>query len=145
MNHELSAWTDRIDALERANRKWKRGLVGVAGGAIALALCGMAAPLVCNIVRAERVVVEDRGGNSRIVIDAYATDTPTIALNDKDGRALAKLGVTPDGQAFLDVFDKKGERRGSYHLGDDAAPKPDAKTESRPHAGKIDSATAAAE
>jgi hypothetical protein len=141
MNHELSALTDRIDALERANRKWKRCLVGVAAGMVALVLCGMAAPLVCNIVRAERVVVEDRGGNARIVIDAYATETPTIALNDKDGRALAKLGVTPDGQPFFDVFDKNGASRGSYHLGEDPAPK----TETKPHAGKIDSATAAAE
>jgi hypothetical protein len=141
MNPNVSDLSQRIDALERANRKWRRWSVWTAGGILALGLCGMAAPLVCNIVRAERVVVEDRAGNARIVIDAYATETPTIALNDKDGHALAKLGVTADGQAFLDVFDKKGERRGSYRLGDDAAPK----AEPKPRTGKVDPAATAGE
>jgi hypothetical protein len=138
MNRELSGLMQRVDALERENRKWRRRSVWTAACVGALALCGMAGPYVCNIVRAERVVVEDQRGNSRIVIDAYATDSPTIALNDKDGRALAKLGVTADGQAFLDVFDKKGASRGSYRLGEDAAPR----TEPKPHSAKSDPATA---
>ncbi len=93
----------RLERLELENRRLKRIGAGAFFLCGALSLTSMAGPRLCRTLKAERVVVEDSSGRSRMVLDAYSTEDPTITLKSKDGKPLARIGVE-DGELSLDVF-----------------------------------------
>ncbi len=107
MNHDMNALTARLERLERSHRRWRgAGLIAMLG--VATLGLAAAAPAVCDIVYGERLVLRDEGGRTRVTIDAYRTDTPSLAFQDRDGRVRARLGLDKDGQAFVSVYDAKG-------------------------------------
>jgi hypothetical protein len=109
---ELSA---RIASLERTNRRIK-----IFGGlGLALCLVGFAAPKVCDVVTGERLVLHDERGRTRVSIDAYNTQTPSIIFTNSQGKRTGTLDVSDDGIASLTLFDAKGQKRGCYQWGNE--------------------------
>lgn len=108
MHTEIEALTQRVHALERKARRWRRG-----GLALGLALAGVvlaaAAPVVCDIVTGERLVLRDENGRTRVTLDAYRTDAPALAFQDREGRVRARLGLDAAGETALSVYDAQGK------------------------------------
>ena len=126
----------RIESLERKNRRLMQ-----VGAAALVALAGtiaMSMRTTCNSVSAERFVLLDAQGHQRALLTAYETGgAPELALYDKRGRAVAKLGVEKTG-AFLALADANAERTVRYGVdcaatggdarkssGDESAAKPE--------------------
>ena len=107
----------RLETLERENRRMKRIGLGLAGVAGALALTSLVAPRLCKTVWAERFVLNDSSGNTRLKLDAYSAGSPTIVAQDRDGRTFAKLTLAGD-KPCLEFFDQDGECAGKVGLSD---------------------------
>ncbi len=129
----------RIESLERKNRRLMQ-----CGGAVLVALAGalaMSMRTTCNSVSAERFVLLDAQGHQRALLTAYETGgAPELALYDKKGRAVARLGVEKTG-AFLALADANAERSVRYGVGSpagdgDACKSPGADNAGKPAAGK---------
>lgn len=110
---ELQVMEARLARLERENRRMKRvgtiacGVLGILG------LVAAASP-VCDVLYGERLVLRDEGGRARVTIDAYRTEQPSLAFQDREGRAVARLGVDKNGDAYLATYDAKGGVRGNW-------------------------------
>lgn len=113
MHSQTQELSLRLERLERENRRMKR--IGAVAATVlgVLALAGAAAPL-CDIVTGERLVLRDESGRSRVTIDAYHVEQPSIAFHDKAGKAIARLGVDKNGDAFLATYDARGATRGNW-------------------------------
>lgn len=107
MSQDMHDLTARLERLERENRRVKRVAFSLAGLGLLLGLAGAAAPALCDVVMAERLVLRDPTGHQRIVADAY-TGSPTLTLYAENGRTLARLGADKLGGASLVLFDEKG-------------------------------------
>jgi len=103
----------RIERLERSNRKLRGTSIAIASAGLLLGLAGMAAPTLCDTLYAERLVLHDSSGSQRIVADAYGS-APTFSVLSKDGRALARIGVGKDNEPYLTFFDAKGAEKGTW-------------------------------
>lgn len=110
MTQELSKLTQRLEQLERQNRRFKKVGVGLAGALGVVAL--MAANPLCDIVSAERFVLRDSHGKTRMLMDAYHTE-PSIQLRNQAGKTVASFGVDKQGEAYLTFFDANGNPKGS--------------------------------
>jgi hypothetical protein len=123
MSFEVQRLNDRLDRLEKENRRLKKW-GGIAVAALGcLGLFGFAAPVVCDIVTGERLVIRDNSGRQRAGIDAYHTEAPGLTLHDASGRQRAKLGLDEKGDVSLSFFDEKGGAKASYLFAADGAPK----------------------
>jgi len=97
----------RLETLERENRRLKRYGLAIAGVVGLVGLTGMVAPRLCNTVWAERFVLNDSGGKTRLTLDAYRAGDPVVTAQDQSGKTFAKLtlsGETPT----LEFYDKAG-------------------------------------
>lgn len=122
MNPDFRSLSDRIETLEAQNRRLKK--FGVVGGLFGtLALVGFAAPVLCDIVTGERLVIRDSYGRTRFGMDAYHNEAPGITLHDSAGRQRAKLGVDEKGDVTLSFSDEKGNAKASYLFAANGAPK----------------------
>lgn len=99
--HDLAL---RLDALERQNRRLKRGGIVAALGLAALGMQSFAAPTVCDVVSAERIVLRNSRGRARIVMDAYSSGEPTITFHDQKGKAASRLQLNSAGGLDVSVF-----------------------------------------
>ena len=113
METQSASLLQRIERLERSNRKLRRVSIAIATGGLLLGLAGMAAPALCDTLYAERLVLRDPSGSQRIVADAYG-GAPTFSVLSKDGKALARIGVAQDGEPYLTFFDTKGAEKGTW-------------------------------
>ena len=101
--HELET---RLTRLEQDNRRLRLHLRAAAAGALALGSLGlvaMAAPRLCNTVTAERFVLEDEHGRTRMLLDAYGQERPSLVFRNAQGRDVARLEVGADA-VDLSVF-----------------------------------------
>jgi hypothetical protein len=96
----------RLEKLERENRRLKRGGLVVAGLLGLVGLTGMVAPRLCNTVWAERFVLNDNGGKTRLTLDAYRSGDPVVTAQDQSGKTIAKL--TLSGSPTLEFYDAEG-------------------------------------
>jgi hypothetical protein len=67
---------------------------------------------MCDVVSAERFVLRDARGQTRMTMDAYHT-SPHLALRNDSGKVVAQLGLDEDGEAHLTFFDAQGNARGA--------------------------------
>jgi len=111
MTQELTKLTHRLEQLERQNRTFKRTGFGLIG---ALGVVGLMAfkPIMCDTVSAERFVIHDSRGKTRMLMDAYHTE-PNIQLRNAAGKTVASLGVDAKGEAYLTFFDASGKVKGA--------------------------------
>lgn len=119
MNIDPRELNVRLERLEKQNRTLKRWGAGLALG---LGLLGLAsAKMVCDTVTGERLVLHDTSGRTRVTVDAYGSDSPSLVFHSRDGRATAKLGVNEkSGELVINVFDSKGGVKASWSLGNEA-------------------------
>jgi len=113
MNADLMT---RMEKLEKENRVMK-----FVGGALLLAVTvggtlSMAGPRVCDTVWAERIVLQDSGGRSRMTLNAYNTTAPAITFQDKQGKAIAALKVSENGTMDVDLFKRGKTTNASFTL-----------------------------
>lgn len=108
MSQEFEALANRVHELERQARRYRRGALAV-GLALAGVMLAAAAPVVCDIVTGERLVLRDETGRTRVTLDAYRTDAPALAFQDRDGRVRARLGLDAAGEASISVYDAQGK------------------------------------
>ncbi len=103
----------RLSALERQNRRLRGWTLASAG----LALAGVlgAAATVCDVVSAERFVLRDARGHERVRLTAYETGgPPQLAFLNEKGKEIFKLGVSEQGQGFLEVQNADGKPARSH-------------------------------
>jgi hypothetical protein len=119
MNVESNELNVRLERLEKQNKNLKRWGAGLALG---LGLLGLAsAKMVCDTVTGERLVLRDPSGRTRVSVDAYSSDAPSLVFHSRDGRQTAKMGVNEkSGELVLTVFDAKGGTKASWSLGNEA-------------------------
>jgi len=120
----------RLERLEKQNKNLKRWGAGMALG---LGLLGLAsAKLVCDTVTGERLVLHDSSGRTRVMVDAYATDSPSLVFHSREGKPLAKMGMDEkSGELVINVLDQKGGVKASWRLGNEAPKTKDAAPEKK--------------
>jgi len=119
----LDVLNARLERLEQENRRLKKW-GGIAAASLGLlGLFGFAAPVVCDIVSGERLVVRDEMGRQRFGLDAYHTQAPAISLHDASGRARARLAIDEKGDLTMSFFDERGGAKASYLFAADGSPK----------------------
>ena len=104
----IDALSQRVNRLERENRRWKRcGLAFACLAGVGL-LMGQASHS-SQVVKAQRVIIVDEEGNERIVL-AGAKDQATLVLKNGAGQASAVLSAAKE-SAGLSVTDTDGKLR----------------------------------
>jgi hypothetical protein len=93
---------ERVEALERENRRWRRAaLVAISAFAAAAAL-GLSAP-PAKTLDLQLLRIVDARGKTRAVL-GMGDEGPALALLDEKGRLRANFGVEKDGPS-LDLLD----------------------------------------
>lgn len=72
-----------------------------------------------RVIEADKIILRDEAGKSRGKISARADGSAGLILSNNEGSAWAWLGINQDGEAFLELKDKKGEI--SFKVPGDAA------------------------
>lgn len=131
----LFALSERLDKLERALRLWKAlGILALAGLGLLVAVA-LSAPVLraaraeeareleiavppevfspagaqpSELVRARRVVLEDRDGRVRGAFRVSEAGSPHLELFGPSGRTLASLSVKGGGTASIVLYDRMG-------------------------------------
>lgn len=93
---------ERVDALERENRRWKRATLVVAAALAAAAVVGMSSPPT-KTLDLELLRIVDSRGKARAIL-GMGDDGPALSLLDEKGRLRANLGIEKDGPS-LDLLD----------------------------------------
>jgi hypothetical protein len=124
----LEALTRRLESLELAHRRLKRGfgvmVVGVAG----LLLMGQgsdrvtAATVVARSVETRSLMVRDATGKIRALLDADTEGPVSLTLSDKDGRERAAVGVGPAGGVGMVFRDREGVIRAALGVNPQGRP-----------------------
>ena len=115
----LDTLTQRLDRLERQNRRLK-----VASGAV---LFGIAAILLMGqgsspIVEAERFLVRDpTTGKFRGALSVLQDGSVGLSISAPDGKSLS-LSANASGNVGLTLYDKQGKLRAELVTGVDGAP-----------------------
>ena len=99
-----SAIESRLARLEAENRRLRRIGGAALFGLGSLTLMSFAAPAICDIVWAERFVLRDAHNKTRVTMNAYSTDTPSLVFHDARGKAMGSVGIAPDGTFKLEVM-----------------------------------------
>jgi len=99
--------TERLNRLERKNRRLTRAVALLTLAFVALATVGWTSP--DGSVEAQKFVLRDVNGKARAVLSMVA-GAPTFDLRGADGRVRAELVVLADG-ARLTLSDANGEPR----------------------------------
>jgi hypothetical protein len=108
---------DRIDSLERQNRRMRWFGGAALASVTAAVLMSFAAPAVCKTVWGERFVLRDGHGKERMVLNAYGTNSPSLTVKDETGRSVAELAVGENGEMNLSVFKEGRLAPAGFHFG----------------------------
>lgn len=115
---DLGAITERLERLERQNRRLRlAGVVLLLVGA-ALATAGVAHPAPPPVLEAQRFLVRDPAGRPRAVLGVVG-DASALNLYDRAGTGRASLTVDADGGSRLGFFDREGRSRVALDLAGD--------------------------
>lgn len=111
----------RLARLETQNRRLKRGGLAALLGLGSLTLMSFAAPVICETVWAERFVLRDASNNTRVRINAYGTDTPSIAFHDARGKEVGSVGIDEKGAFTFSVVEEGKSVPASFTFDEDGA------------------------
>jgi len=102
--------TERLDRLERENRRWRRAGTGVLIVIAAFALMGQAIQgRVPKAMEAERFVLRDTGGRVRAALGMEADGSVGLWLLDSAGKTRAGVGVSREGSPVMALADQTGK------------------------------------
>ncbi len=141
----LNTLTQRLDWLERENRRLKLAGAVLVISLAAVGVMGQVSPKAApKVIEAERFVLRDTSGKPRatLVVAAdgtsglslydqngkgrlrlyVATSGPSLALADPNDRLRAQLNVDADGSPHLVLFDQGEKPRGGLGLHTDGSP-----------------------
>lgn len=122
MNGQMfDALAQRLDRLERENRRLRRVGATLAVGVAAVVLMGQART-PARVIEAQKFVLRDESGKIHAELDLGRHGTPFLAFSDQDGKARAGLGLMPDGAPVLRLADRDGKVRAALDVGADGAP-----------------------
>lgn len=108
----MKTLAQRLDRVERENRRLKRGGAVVLAVVAAVVLMGQATgDKVAKVLEAESFVVRDSKGALRAILGVWEDDEVRLLLPDRNGKSRAILAVKPDGSPYLGLYDKDGKRR----------------------------------
>src|SRR4051794_27808997 len=79
----IDSLTERVERLERENRSWRWLGTAVLIGATALIAGGADQT---KVIEAERILLREKGGKIRAVLEVKDDGTPHLALFDKAGK-----------------------------------------------------------
>ena len=89
-NQAVRTLLDRVDSLEKSNRRMKRLGAGLIGGTLALSLLGAATPF-CKTVWAERLVLRNGSGKDVMTFDAWGGAHTSVTMRDEKGKSVLRL------------------------------------------------------
>jgi hypothetical protein len=104
----IQAVLERLEKLERQNRKLKRAGVLALLVVGSLVLMGQAAPK-SRTVEGEKFVLRDGRGRVRAKLDTDVDSSPALKLSDANGNLRAMLSLDGSGDAGVWLFDAKGK------------------------------------
>jgi hypothetical protein len=115
----------RLERLERDNRRFKRAGAVFGLGALAVVLMGQATVqdrvsanmVVARTIEAQSILLRDATGKVRALLESQPTGPVTLTLSDKDGRERLALGVGPAGGVGVVFRDKEGTVRAGMGVG----------------------------
>ncbi|MFT7668436.1 MAG: hypothetical protein ACI8X5_001129 [Planctomycetota bacterium] len=113
----LQSLLNRVEGLEKENRRVKKMGVGLLGASVFFALLSAATPMLCKTVWAERLVLRNSSGRDVMAMDAYSGDVPTITMKDEKGTSVVRLSWE-DG-VLMNFLDQRGEASTSVKVGAD--------------------------
>lgn len=113
--------TQRLDHLERQNRRWKRAAAALALGIATVVLMGQARTTK-RVVEAEQFVLLDRAGKPRAVLTQGSDGNIGLRFTDPAGRVRIALAMEADGRPGMELSDASGARRVWLFVGDDGSP-----------------------
>lgn len=93
---------ERVESLERENRRWKRTALVVASALAAAAMVGMSSPPT-KTLDLELLRIVDSSGKARAIL-GMGDEGPALSLLDEKGRLRANLGIEKAGPS-LDLLD----------------------------------------
>ncbi len=105
----LEALAQRLECVERVNRRLKRAGAAVAVGIVALLLMGQTLPKR-RVVEAQEFVVKDDSGRVFARLGSQA-GLPSLTLFDKNQTPRVTLDLAPDDGLHLSFVDKAGRLR----------------------------------
>jgi hypothetical protein len=110
----------RLAALEKQNRRLRRGAVLLGLGALAALLAGAARPRSRVVTATEFRLVDSKG----TVKGSFLADKngPVLALRDAMGRARARVSVGADGAPRVELADSAEKVRAALALGPAGSP-----------------------
>lgn len=116
-NDGVQTLLNRVESLEKENRRIKRLGMGLLGASVCFGLLSAVTPMLCKTVWAERLVLRNASGRDVMTMDAYSTDRPTITMRDDSGKSAVRLSWE-DG-VLMDFLDKKGKTSTSVKVNSD--------------------------
>lgn len=72
-----------------------------------------------TVITAERFVLQDAEGNSRVLLQFGPDGEPVLAMRDREGQPRVRIGIRPDGGPFLNMHDPDFGRRVALAVGRD--------------------------
>jgi hypothetical protein len=109
----------RIERLERQNRRYRvGGAIAILAGAAALCI-GMSAPR--KTLETDLLLIKDANGATRMIL-GMADDGPAITMLDEKGKLRANMGVTDKGPEF-DLLDSSETPRLSMFIDEKQVPR----------------------
>src|SRR5688572_26539101 len=97
---------ERLETLERANRRLWRFGVGTVVAAIVLLAEGTSLIRPPGIIEAQGFLLKDKSGKVRARLEAAFDGTPQFSLLDDEGTERVTLQTTLDNSASLLFFDR---------------------------------------
>jgi hypothetical protein len=93
-------------------------VAAVALGVVALALMGQGPLKGSRVLDTDRLVIRDRIGRIRAILEVDTTDIAQFTLLDGSGKNTARLWVSNEGTTGLTLDERGGSRQGALALGE---------------------------
>src|SRR4051812_17770245 len=101
----IDTLAERIESLERENRRWKRVGAFALAGSIALLILGAKGADGPKVVEAERFVLRDQEGRERGGLRVNSAGTASLSVEGREGHGGVSLVTSVDGSAsYVDVW-----------------------------------------
>jgi hypothetical protein len=113
----LEAVTRRLEELERAHHRLKRGFGAMVIGATGLLLMGQASErlttdtLIARNIETQSLMVRDATGKIRALLEVDTAGPVSLTLSDREGRERASIGVGVAGSVGAVFRDQEGAIR----------------------------------
>ena len=107
----LDALSERVDRLERENRRWRRAGVLVLLVGVILATGGARWADGPRTVVAEGLLIQDKDGGLRAMLGSGPDGGALLTMFDSKLKPRFVLGVKPDGEPGLSIKDQDGRLR----------------------------------